>query len=469
MPDRYHSYGGKMRALRQRIRALGVAAALAGLLVYAAVAFADTVQNDVVATGIPETKIVTVTAGGAGATVNYKVHADSGDSTDTTGRDGQNCNPADGSTATVTPSGMPTGVTAGPTSLTFSSCETEQGILFTAANTTTPGDYPIAVGVTDSEADLTAPGVDYNVNPGAFVLRVQAAGSTLAAPTVSGALTTSPNAAGWFNSRPTVQWTFGGGAYTSLTGDCATASGNPLSQLVPSGDTGTGSVTCTATNATGSSAPATVSYKLDETKPTSSVSGFVADAVYSLGDVLPTAGCTGSDATSLIKTGFDGVVTQTAFLTGNGVGTASFTCNGAEDNADNVQTVAGATRSYTVQYVRDGGILQPINADGNSVFNIKRAVPVKFRLAGDEPNGFDPSNWTLKRENRQCGSESWEAETLADVGTTAATTGLRYDPTADQYIANATLNGATVGKCYVFVVGLDDNTAIESPKFKVGK
>lgn len=162
-------------------RALTLATVLS--LVMTSVVFADNVQNDVVASGPSDTKIVTITAGDTtGATVGYQIHATSGDSTDTTGRLGNNCNAADGSPAVVTPTGLPTGATASPSSLSFTVCDVEQTTTFTAAATTVPGDYLITVGVSDSEAVSG----DYNTSPGTFTLRVVAGTpSDTTAPTVT--------------------------------------------------------------------------------------------------------------------------------------------------------------------------------------------------------------------------------------------------------------------------------------------
>jgi len=438
-----------MRALRKRGKALGVVAALAGLTVYAAVAFADVVHNDVET----DAELVTVTAGGAGASVGYYIGAASG------------CDASDGSAVTVTPSGMPSGVTTNVASRTFSACgeAAKQSITFTADATTTPDTYEITVGTTDSS------GV-YNVTPAKFNLKVDPATATLAAPTVDGALsggTVGDN--DWYTAAPTATWTLGGGAATSFGGHCAfpDASTFRASAPVPSTDTATGSVTCSATNATGTGSKE-LTYMLDGTAPSSVVSNVFA-ASYPIGGEPSSVGCAGTDDTSGIATGENGTATaDRSGINGNGVGEVTYTCNGAKDQAGNVQTVAGAPSGYDVVYGRDGGILQPINADGSSVFNIKRGVPVKFKLLGDEPTGFDVSEWTLSRESAQCGVEDWTPESVSS-DTTSANTGLRYDPAADQYLANATLNGAQVGKCYKLVVGLDDGTEIESPKFKVGK
>src|SRR5688572_30799874 len=76
---------------------------LAAVALAGAVAYADIVHNDV-ATDLSGAKIVTVTAGGASASVNYWI------TQQPAAADGQaGCNASDGSAATVTPTGLPTG------------------------------------------------------------------------------------------------------------------------------------------------------------------------------------------------------------------------------------------------------------------------------------------------------------------------------------------------------------------------
>jgi hypothetical protein len=149
-------------------------------MLFTSVAFADVVQNDVATVG--DVKLVTITAGDtAGATVLYNINESSGDSTDTTGQNSQKCNAADGTTATITPQGLPSGVAKSPTSVTFSNCTSALGITFTADLSTTPGDYPITVSVSDSGASSG----DYNPVPATFTLRVSAPGVTNTPPTVT--------------------------------------------------------------------------------------------------------------------------------------------------------------------------------------------------------------------------------------------------------------------------------------------
>jgi hypothetical protein len=130
----------------------------------AAVAYADNVKNDVVAGGND-----TITAGGS-TTIDYWIQATQSDG----------CDAADGSSATVTIS-APAGVTATPSSRTFSACNTSgneanpnntQSITFSSS---TAGDYPITVSVSDSAGN-------YNTSPASFTLHVQGA----AAPDADG-------------------------------------------------------------------------------------------------------------------------------------------------------------------------------------------------------------------------------------------------------------------------------------------
>jgi hypothetical protein len=150
--------------IRRRGRYSLILGTLVAALMVAAVAYADNVLNDV-ATDAGGAKIVTVTAGGAGATVNYSIqNTNSNNSSDPQ----NSCNPADGSSATVTPS-VPAGVTKTPASRTFTACESPAGVTFAAGASVAPGDYEITVAVSDSG------GGTYNTSPATFTLRVQAA------------------------------------------------------------------------------------------------------------------------------------------------------------------------------------------------------------------------------------------------------------------------------------------------------
>jgi hypothetical protein len=136
--------------MKQKIaNALSLALIVAMLLT--SVALADNVQNDVTAGGND-----TITTGGS-TTINYRITANNGD-----GQTG--CNAADSSAATVTIN-APAEVTAAPGSLSFTACDVNKPVVFTAS---TAGDYEITVSVGDSGAGT------YNTNPAKFTLHVRA-------------------------------------------------------------------------------------------------------------------------------------------------------------------------------------------------------------------------------------------------------------------------------------------------------
>jgi hypothetical protein len=153
-------------------------------LVFAPLALADNVQNDVVAGGND-----TITAGGS-TVVNYRIAENSGD-----GEKGCNATVASPATVNII---KPSGVTSTPASLTFTSCGTDLPVVFTS---TIAGNYEITVSVSDS-----GPGT-YNTIPAKFTLKVNATVCT--APIIS-------------NQPATQNITYGGDATFS-----AAASGDP--------------------------------------------------------------------------------------------------------------------------------------------------------------------------------------------------------------------------------------------------
>jgi len=109
--------------------------------------------------------------------------------------------------------------------------------------------------------------------------------------------------------------------------------------------------------------------KVDKTPPTSVVGGVTEGAVYVS---APTVSCTATD-----QVGLSGVATH-GIPSGNTTtpGAKSVSCNGATDNAGNVQTTASAVVNYTLAPI--GGFNS--NFDGNAVLKVKpnQAVPLKW-------------------------------------------------------------------------------------------
>jgi hypothetical protein len=170
----------------------------------------------------------------------------------------------------------------------------------------------------------------------------------------------------------------------------------------------------------------------------SAVTGFTNGHTYSKGvDTLPTLadfGCTTTDPSP--GSGVAVTATPTADFSGlnvNGIGTVKVTCDGGKDNLGNDHDAA--TASYYIAYGGFSGILQPVNPDNTSLFSRGKSVPVKFQLAGDEPTGYNVTGWIIQRAQVSCASfDAPDGE--SESGSTSAA-GLRYDPTADQYVYNA--------------------------------
>jgi hypothetical protein len=133
------------------------AIAIGAMLVFSVAgtkAFADVIQNDIEATN----NTVTINENEP-TRVGYKVHATSGDTGDTTGKNGQTCNPERASVTIQLD--IPTGVTASDSSLTFSTCEVYQYVNFESS---TAGLYTITV----KDA-----GAEYNEAPATVKLAVE--------------------------------------------------------------------------------------------------------------------------------------------------------------------------------------------------------------------------------------------------------------------------------------------------------
>jgi hypothetical protein len=128
------------------------------------------------------------------------------------------------------------------------------------------------------------------------------------------------------------------------------------------------------------------------------------------------------------------------------LGQTTVTCT-ATDASNNT-----AKQSFVVTVAYGfSGILQPINADGSSVFRAGSTVPVKFALTGASA-GISNAVATLTVVYGTSGVGGTAVET---VSTSAATTGnlFRYDATSGQYIFNWSTKGRAAGT-YVLTADL---------------
>ena len=261
---------------------------------------------------------------------------------------------------------------------------------------------------------------------------------------------------GWHTTDVTVTW------------DCSDSGSGVTSTTATGSTSGEGpglSAEGTCTDLAGNDASDSYgSFNVDKTAPTNSVQGVTDGGSYTAA-TRPTPTCLTSD-------GGSGPDEQASIaLSGgnsNGIGAITATCSGGTDMAGHPAT--SVSKTYTVTYGAAGTkILQPINTDNTSVFSRGKSVPVKFRLGGDEPAGFNVTGWSIKRRSVSCTSFNASEAIPETVGSTSAS-GLRYDAGGDQYIQNADFSNVAIGTCWQVRGELDNGEVTDwSGIFRIGK
>ncbi len=167
--------------------------------------------------------------------------------------------------------------------------------------------------------------------------------------------------------------------------------------------------------------------QVDTTPPAVTITSPADAAEYLLNSVVTAAWTATDERCRLTATG---TVPSGSPIDTSTVGTKTFTVI-ATDSAGNTRSV---THTYYVRYAY-GGILQPINSDGSSVFRLGSTVPVKFQLR--DANGAFVTN-AVARIFVQKISDGVSGTEMEAVSRSAATTGnlFRYCSTSDQYIFN---------------------------------
>lgn len=104
-------------------------------------------------------------------------------------------------------------------------------------------------------------------------------------------------------------------------------------------------------------------------------------------------------------------------------------------------------------------ILQPVNADGTSVFRQGRTVPAKFRVcnAGGQSIGTSGVVQDFRLTQIIAGTTS---DVNENVPSTTPDTAFRWDATDQQWIFNISTSGQQAQKTYVYTITLNDGTTI---------
>jgi hypothetical protein len=158
-----------------------------------------------------------------------------------------------------------------------------------------------------------------------------------------------------------------------------------------------------------------------------------------------------------------GSVANGSALDTSSVGSKSFTVAAIDAVGNKTQI----TKTYTVGYAATGicggdaghQILQPINADGSSVWNQGRSIPAKFRVCNANGASIGTpgvvSSFSLVQITK--GTVTNVDET---VSSTSADSSFRWDPAGQQWIFNISTANLPGGQTYTFVIQLNDGSSI---------
>jgi hypothetical protein len=127
-----------------------------------------------------------------------------------------------------------------------------------------------------------------------------------------------------------------------------------------------------------------------------------------------------------------------------------------------------ATATINVRYasagVCDGAaghtILQPINADGTTVFKQGQTVPAKFRVCDANGVSIGSAGVVTSFTLVQITSGTTVQTVTATVDSNTPDTAFRWDPTDQQWIFNVNTKGLAANSTYLYRIALNDGTSI---------
>jgi hypothetical protein len=194
----------------------------------------------------------------------------------------------------------------------------------------------------------------------------------------------------------------------------------------------------------------TINFKIDKTLPMVSLVTPINGVEYLLNQSVTADWLASDDGSGLLSA--VGTTASGSAIDTSTVGEKSYTIT-ATDNAGNVTV---KTVKYRVVY-NYGGILQPVNVNGSSIFKLGSTVPMKFQLKdadGIIVNSAIVNIFLSKLNGTVAGTE------LEAVSISAASTGnqFRYSTDGSQYIFNLSTKLLSTGTWQVRIA-LDDGTS----------
>jgi hypothetical protein len=105
-------------------------------------------------------------------------------------------------------------------------------------------------------------------------------------------------------------------------------------------------------------------------------------------------------------------------------------------------------------------ILQPINADGTSVFKQGSTVPAKFRVCDTNGNSIGTAGVVTSFKNTQIINGTESTSVNEDVVSTTPDTAFRWSSTDQQWIFNINTKSLSANKTYVYTITLNDGSKI---------
>jgi hypothetical protein len=149
------------------------------------------------------------------------------------------------------------------------------------------------------------------------------------------------------------------------------------------------------------------------------------------------------------------------------VGTYPISCSGVTSANYAIQFGPG---TLSIQYAGAGttcqgesghAILEPVNADGSSVFKQGSSVPAKFRVCDADGVSIGDPNVVRSFTLVQTIAGTVSNVVSEEVASTTPTSAFRWDATAQQWIFNISTKPLAARQTYIYNIVLNDGTSLQ--------